>query len=343
MPRTVLAGDIGATKTTLALYGDAPHPLQEHTYQNKQYSSFNEIIRHFINLLDVAPHCACLGIAGPVRKNRVQMTNLDWTIDGQHLCSLLGASQVLLVNDLVATSAGALSLPESSMMTINPGTPDPSGARAVLAAGTGLGEAFVIQTSSETHIMPSEGGHSSFSPRNTEQLQLLKWLLSSQQSVSVEQVCSGRAIGLLYQFVNNHLSPQPQWMDNSLSACSEPAPVIVAAAIASLKGDKKCTTAELAIQLFVDILAAESANLALKVLATGGVYIGGGLMPRILPCIQPQRFLDIFCHGVYKDMLHAIPIHILLDPQTALIGSCKLARQETTRFTSIFSLKGKKR
>lgn len=323
----ILAGDIGATKTTLALFGSARRPLQEQTYRNKKFTSFHELLSLFVQTVDTCPHQACFGVAGPVRNNHVHMTNLDWTIDGHQLADQLGIREVLLVNDLVATTAGALTLPASSLEALNRGTPTNGGTVAVIAPGTGLGEAFAAQTSQGFCVLPSEGGHCTFAPRNALQIQLLQWMLTHNKTISVEQVCSGQAIPQLYQFIHAHGCPQPDWMAKLLEAASEPGAVIVAQATKAIEEGEACETAVRTMHLFTDILATEAANLALKVLATGGVYLGGGMTPRLLPFLESQRFMAFFSHGVYHDLLANTPVNIILDPRTALIGAREIARR----------------
>ncbi|MCI5167446.1 MAG: hypothetical protein D3903_15465, partial [Candidatus Electrothrix sp. GM3_4] len=294
------------------------------------------------------PARACFGAAGPVHKNRVRMTNLDWDLDGPALATQFGMDEVLLVNDLVATTAGAVLLPENSLVILNQGRPEVGGNIGVLAVGTGLGQSFAVPMmigNNRFQPFPTEGGHVSFAPRNQEQIELLQFMLTrseqqpspSHQSpqqfphVSVEQVCSGMALPDLYAFMLTRC-PESEWMRNKRLA-AEPdtlSPLIVAAADAALTdatlaGALPCEPAVQAVQLLLDILAAEAANFTLKVLATGGIYLGGGMLPRVLAHIDQRRFMEIFCRGVYQDMLADIPVHIITDPKTALLGARQLA------------------
>ena len=322
--QAVLVGDIGGTKTTLSLFGNTGELMQEQTFKNKLFSGLQEVITTFLQHPENLISRACFGVAGPVRNNRVRMTNLDWTIDGGQLAEMLAIDRVVLVNDLVATTAGAAVLPADSLMSMNTGQPVPDGSIGVLAPGTGLGEAFAVPGKNGMKAFPSEGGHSSFAPRNEEQIQLLSFMLQTTNHVSVEQVCSGMVIPNLYHFMTTRTA-EPQWLAEQLSAADDRTPIIVKAANAAMEGGTACETAVRALQLFVDILAAEAANLALKVLATGGIYIGGGMPPRMLHFFDRQRFMNIFCRGVYRDMLSTIPIQIILDPKTALLGAREIA------------------
>ena len=344
----LLAGDIGATKTVLALYGTS-NLLTEKTFRNKEFSGLADVISSFLAGREERPVRACFGVAGPVCENRVRMTNLAWDLDGSALAAQFGMDEVLLVNDLVATTAGAMLLPEDSLITLNQGRPEAGGSIGVLAVGTGLGQSFAVPLRDELgsnrfQPFPTEGGHVSFAPRNQEQIELLQFMLSRseqqqpplgfpQQSphVSVEQVCSGMALPDLYAFQLTRC-PEPKWMEEKrLAVAVDPdalTPLIVASANAAAPDVNEglpCEPAVEAVRLLLDILAAEAANFTLKVLATGGVYLGGGMLPRLLAHIDQARFMEIFCRGVYQDMLADIPVHIITDPKTALIGARQLA------------------
>ncbi|MCI5210142.1 MAG: glucokinase [Candidatus Electrothrix sp. ATG2] len=351
MNAIILAGDIGATKTALALYAiidtsaDRHSNVQdgllvEQTFRNNEFSSFSEIITTFLAKQQERPSHACFGVAGPVRANRVQMTNLDWSMDGPALAAEFGMDEVLLVNDLVATTAGAVVLPEEKLITLNTGRTDKTGSIGVLALGTGLGQAFAVpgdnQAGNQFQPLPTEGGHVSFAPRNQEQIALLQFMLArleqQQQSprqsphVSVEQVCSGMALPTLYAFQTNRFQ-EPKWMEEKRLSVKPEAlgPLIVEAANIALTGGLPCEPAVRTVRLLLDILAAEAAHLALKVLATGGIFLGGGMLPRILSHIDQEYFMRIFCRGVYMDLLADIPVHIITEPKTALIGARQLA------------------
>ena len=322
--QAVLAGDIGGTKTTLALYGQTGEIIRENTFKNYKFDSLQSVIRTFFAGLGHPPGRACFGIAGPVKDNRVRMTNLDWTIDSRELADHFSIEHLLLVNDLVATTAGAVLLPADSLCTINNGHPDPKGTVGVLAPGTGLGQSFAVKVNNRLQPFPSEGGHCSFAPRNQEQIELLQFMLEKRPHVSVEQVCSGMVIPDLFAFMTRHI-PEPEWLAKQRTESDDQTPVIVQAANEALTGGPACEPAVRTVQLFVDILAAEAANLALKVLATGGIYLGGGMPPRILSFFDQERFMHIFCRGVYREMLADIPVHIIRDPKTALLGARELA------------------
>ncbi|MHB8809957.1 MAG: glucokinase [Desulfobulbaceae bacterium] len=322
--RCILAGDVGASKTSLALYDPAAGPLAPLatvTVANASAPALEDIIENFLLTHRVRPASACLGIAGPVVDNRVRMTNLNWTLDGQVLQQQFGLQQVTLINDLVATAMGSVHLPPDRLHTINQGQPDPLGALAVIAPGTGLGEAFLIRRHQRLYPYPSEGGHCTFAPTDEQQIRLLRFLAAKQGHVSTEQVCSGMAIPTLYRFLCAE-HPDGQGLGPLPDADRDPGRAIITEALTALaRGDAEQNLATATLKLFCAILAAEAANLVLKVLATGGLFIGGGIPPRIIPFLHATPFMSRFCRGVYEEMLCSVPVHVILEPQTALIGA----------------------
>jgi len=323
--RLLLAGDLGATKTALALYRTWPgQPLRQETLQNRDFSSFDEVLGNFLSQDEAAPTHACFGVAGPVAAGVVHMTNLNWSLDARALQQRFGFQRVDLINDLVATALGALHLPAADLHILNPGEQLDGAARAVLAPGSGLGEAFLVPHASGYLPCPSEGGHVSFAPRDELQSDLLAFMRARQAHVSVEQVCSGLALPELFAFMATR-APTPDWLQAQLERADVPTPVIVRAGLEAAQSGRPCDVAVLTLRLFLDILADEAANLALKTLALGGVYLGGGLTPRLLPLLDPQRFMSVFARGTYRDRLARIPIRIILNPQTALLGAAAYA------------------
>ncbi|MCI5143962.1 MAG: glucokinase, partial [Candidatus Electrothrix sp. AR3] len=227
---------------------------------------------------------------------------------------------------------GVMALPAEQLIVLNPGQATASGSIGVLAAGTGLGQAFALPLNNRMQPFPTEGGHAAFGPRSQEEIALLQFMMARQGErrgeahVSVEQVCSGMAIPDLYAFMLSRY-PEPEWMAKKRLqvAAGEETPLLVAAANDALAGGPACEPAVYTMQLFADILAAEAANLALKMLTTGGIYLGGGMVLRLLSFFTPERFMQIFCHGVYRELLAGIPVSIMIEPQTALIGAWQLA------------------
>ena len=323
-----LAGDIGGTKTSLGLYdsGQGPlSPLAEITVQNDTAAGLEDIIVSFLDQMDVQPISACFGVAGPIMNNRVRMTNLEWSIDGEKLGRQLGIGPVILINDLVATARGAVVLPEEKLFAINGGRPDKNAAIAIIAPGTGLGQSFLIRHRGRLLPSPSEGGHCSFAPVNELQEKLLRFMSARLGHVSYEQVCSGLGLPHLYDFLlaehwGEEQSPPllPAKNDRTIA-------IVDAALEAKEKADGGNRIAAQTLELFVDILASEAANLVLKVLATGGLFIGGGLPPRILPYLRRETFMPSFSKGIYRQMLSSIPVHVIMEPNTALIGAAAYA------------------
>jgi glucokinase len=321
--RHLLAGDIGATKTTLALFdgiGDPRHPSNQRTFQNALYPTFDDLLNEFLTQGLFNPSFACFGVAGPVTAQAVKMTNLSWSIDAEALKARHDFSQVFLINDLVATATGAMHLPQKDLYPLNRGVATAGAVIAVLAPGSGLGEAFLVEHNGVYQPYSSEGGHASFAPRNTEQIDLLTFMLGRHEHVSVERVCSGLAIPELFAFMTTRQA-MPIDLQTKLALATDPTPVIIQAALLAIQGESPCDIAAHTLRLFADILADEAANLALKTLALGGLFLGGGLVPRLLPFLTPERFMPIFARGVYQDLLSQIPIHIILNPHTALLGA----------------------
>ena len=322
-----LAGDIGGTKTILALFdqNSGPHhPLVEHTFPSAQYPGLEAIIAEFCAQHPVSITGAAFGVAGPVMAGKASITNLHWTIDVAVLSDVLKGAPVRLLNDLEAIAQSVPILEPADVETLAVGSPIPGGAIGVIAPGTGLGEAFLTWDGQRYRPHPSEGGHTTFAPRNRIEKDLLDYLHQRYTHVSYERVCSGIGIPNLYAFVRDCLLQQetPE-VAEQLAAASDPTPVIVQAGMST---EQMCLVCRTTLELFVDILAAEAGNLALKVLATGGVYIGGGLPPRVLPLIKRSRFLQIFRDkGRFSELLSRIPVHVILEPKAGLLCAAAAA------------------
>lgn len=317
----LLAGDIGGTKTILALIDSEKgvrHPLVETRFSSDAYDSLEAIVQQFLTDTAVTVDAASFGVAGPVVNNRAHITNLPWIIDAAAIAQTFAIPNVFLLNDLEAIANVVTHLEPDDLTTLNPGQPEKEGAIAVIAPGTGLGEAFLTWTGTRYQAHPSEGGHTAFGPGNAEQIELLRFLHGRYRHVSYERVCSGIGIPNLYDFMKwNGRHPEPDWLAQAIAATEDPTPIIVTAAI-----QDNVPLCAAVLNLFVDILGDEAGNLALKTLATGGVYIGGGIPPRILPHLQQPRFLQAFRRkGRFADLMAAMPIHIIQQPQAALLGA----------------------
>ncbi len=321
----LLAGDIGGTKTTLAIFSKEEGPreaLAQRTFPSRGYEGLDGIVEEFLGQIDAEVSSAAFGVAGPVIGRRVEVTNLPWVIDAIQLEKALGLSPVRLLNDLAAIASGVPFLEPDEMRTLQATQPDPEGAIAVVAPGTGLGEAFLTWDQDTGRYLPhaSEGGHTDFGPTTPRQIQLLRYLWARHDHVSYELVCSGMGIPNLYAyFRSGGYAEEPDWLAEELSEADDPTPVIVQAA---LDEERPCELCQLVLDTFVSILGAEAGNLALKVMATGGVYLGGGIPPRIIPSLEQGDFLEAFrAKGRHSDLMERMPVHVILNPEVALLGA----------------------
>ncbi len=321
----ILAGDIGGTKTDLALFellDDTPVIKAQQQFASREFSSLNDVISAFIQQTSMPPvDAACFGIAGPVIDGRCRTTNLPWEITTSGLQQRLGTEKVRLMNDLEATAYGMLYLPDDQFADLNPAGRSLIGNRAVIAAGTGLGEAMLFHDGTHYHPIGSEGGHSDFAPVTPQQDALLKWLRNRYPGhVSFERVLSGPGIYTLYQFLHESgFAPQPSGMLNIPEGKDRSAMVSVCALE---HNDPLCMET---LRLFAEIYGAEAGNLALKSMSLGGIYIGGGIAPKILPYITDHFMKSFAAKGRFEEMLRGIPVRVALDPETALIGAARFA------------------
>jgi glucokinase len=319
----LLAGDIGGTKTNLAVFSpeDGPRaPLAEVTFPSADYPSLEALVREFLAQVDLKVEQASFGVAGPVAAGRAKITNLPWVMEETQLREALNLSYVRLLNDLAAIAHAVPFLEPADLHTLNVGQPTPGGAIAVIAPGTGLGEAFLTWDGTRYRPHASEGGHADFAPTNSFQVELLRYLQDRFQHVSYERVCSGRGLPNIYGYLKDSgYADEPVWLTKQLAAADDPTPIIVNAALDSERPCELCVTT---LNAFVSILGAEAGNLALKVLASGGVYLGGGIPPRILPTLEQKPFREAFRHkGRMSDLLVRVPVHVILNPKVALLGA----------------------
>jgi glucokinase len=323
----VLVGDIGATKARLALIspeGGLAHPLRQATLPSRRFAGLESLVADF--LASAAPRIdrAVLAVAGPVVGGRAELTNLSWVLEERSLRDALGITSVRLINDLVATAHAIPGLEAEALHTLQRGEPKAGGAIAVVAPGTGLGEAFLTWNGSRYDAYPSEGGHGDFAPADELQVELLSWLRERHAHVSYERVCSGLGLPTLFDFLERRgTARQAEWVKSRLAATDDRTPVIIEAAMAERE---PCALSLAAVELFASILAAEAGNAALRVLATGGVYLGGGLPRRILPVLAKDAVLRRFrAKGRFTDFLASVPVHVLVRSGTALLGAARYA------------------
>jgi len=318
----LLAGDVGGTKTNLAVFSReaGPHaPLAEATFASTEYPSLEALVGEFLSQIDLDVERASIGVAGPVLEGRAKITNLPWVMDEAQLQTALSLPSVHLLNDLAAIAHAIPWLEPAHLHTLNEGRPVSGGAIAVIAPGTGLGEAFLTWDGAKYQNHPSEGGHASFAPTSSLQVELLRYLQDRFGHVSVERVCSGRGIPNIYAYLKDSgYAGEPDWLAEQLAMADDPTPVIAKAAF---DGERTCALCVAVMNTFVSILGAEAGNLALTVMATGGVYLGGGIPPRILPALEHPRFLEAFRRkGRFADLLSRIPVRVILNPKAALLG-----------------------
>jgi glucokinase len=317
----ILAGDVGGTKAVLALCDLSFAILREAIYPCADYPSMEAILDDFIRPADRGKLvAACLGVAGPVVDGTVRITNLPWTIDAAALSSRLDGIPVALINDLQATALGMLALPASAFAVLQAPatTPAPHGTIAVIAPGTGLGEALLVSDGTRYRALPSEGGHADFAPGTDEELELWRYLRGLHgDHVSYERVLAGAGIGDLYGFVRKATgTTEPAWLTEQLAGHDRNA-VISRTAL-----DGKDPACVRALEMFVEILGAEAGNLALRGFATRGVVIGGGIPPKILPALQQPRLIDRFnAKGRLGGWTRNLSVRVALEPRAALFGA----------------------
>ncbi len=315
----LLAGDVGGTKTNLALYstdGDLLPEVQK-TYSSTAYPSLEAVVSEFLAETGASAERAVIGVAGPVVEGKCGGTNLPWTMDEERLKRELGIPDAKLLNDLEATAYGVPHLDPEDLFVLND-VPARSGTKAVIAPGTGLGEAILFYREGRYDVLPSEGGHTDFGPNNLFEIELLRYLLGKFAHVSYERICSGIGLPFIYGYLrDNRYAQENPSVDQALQEAKDPKQVIVRAAMAG-----ECELCIAALNSFVSILGAEAGNLTLKVMATGGVYVGGGIPPRILPKLRDGTFMASFVNkGRFADTLSRVPVYVILNPKTALLGA----------------------
>jgi len=320
----ILAGDIGGTKTRLALVerGGSPRaPLREQRFESREFGSLETLVRQFLDGHGQSPTHAAFGIAGPVVDQKVEATNLPWHVDGRVVRQALNGAEVLLLNDLESTGWGLGELTEHDLEELQAGT-RVVGNRALIAAGTGLGEAILMRESRRWRPLASEGGHADFGPRDAFEDGLLHWLRDRHGHVSYERVLSGRGLADVYRYLRaSAIGDEPAEIAAEFDTASDPAAVVGGRAL-----DGRCERATIAVDRFLSIYGAEAGNLALKALAVGGVFVGGGIAPRLRPLLRGGGFVRAFADkGRLAPLMDAIPVHVILDDRTALWGAAAVA------------------
>jgi glucokinase len=319
----LLAGDIGGTKTDLALVVDMAtvrEPIAQRRYTSADYPSLQAMCIDFLTYAGQTVHAACFDLAGPVQEERVAVTNLPWVVDASDLRSALGLNTVVLLNDLQAIAYAIPLLRSNDLHTLDAGTPAPNGAIAVIAPGTGLGEAFGTWEGAEYRAHPSEGGHADFAPADDGQLELLRYLRARFGHVSSERVCSGIGIPNIYEYLlTSGFAREDPAVAAALALAPDRTRYILTTAQDPNTNSPLCRAT---LNWFIEILGAEAGNLALKVLATCGVYLAGGIPAHILPALETDDFLEaIRRKGRFARLLEQVPVHVITNPRVALLGA----------------------
>jgi glucokinase len=320
--RVLLAGDIGGTKTMLAVFAADGTLLAEETYASREFDTLEAMVGTFRAAHPIPVAGVALSVAGPVIRGQARITNLPWQLDAARLCDRLDVGDVRLVNDLQATAHALPHLHPAQILTLQCGVSEPAGARAVIAVGTGLGEAMLLPDAGGYLAVPSEGGHTDFAPRDRLQRGLLAHLSRTYDHVSYERVCSGLGIPNIYGYLRDRMGePEPGWLRAALDEAEDATPVIVRAGLSRTAGCRVCRRT---LAVFAAILGAEAGNLALRALATGGVYIGGGIPPRLIPVLRSRAFADGFLRkGPMSGVVARIPVHVIMEPRAALLGAAR--------------------
>ena len=346
----ILAGDIGGTKTNLALYDwmtERVEPVRLESFHSADYKSLEEILDEFLTPPappraleeleqaqvgdtheEAAPPAepvklaaACFGVAGPVIDNHSHTTNLPWVVDGSTIAKRFDIPRVQLLNDLESTAYGILMLRPDEVEVLNAGTPPKKRqALALIAAGTGLGEAILFWDGKTYRPMASEGGHADFAPNNDNEIELLRYLRGQYLHVSYERVLSGPGLHAIYEYLRDTKKNEPTWLAEKIKAGNPAAEI----AEAGLKG--QADIAKQALDLFASIYGAEAGNLALKALSLDGVYVGGGIAPKLIKKLQDGTFMKAFTNkGRYERLLSTMPVKVVMNQHTALLGAASVA------------------
>jgi glucokinase len=320
----ILAGDIGGTNSRLALFreeGGSLHLSHERKYPSREHNGLEEILNVFLDEAAERVHSACLGIAGPVFRGQVQASNLPWLIDAQQLSRQSGIETVWLINDLEAHASGISDLQENDLVSLNSAAPQ-EGNAALIAAGTGLGETALFWDGRRHHVFASEGGHADFAPRTDLEIALLQYLRNKFGRVSYERVLAGRGFKNIYDFLcDTKMEIPPDWLQQEIATAADPSAVITQRGL-----EGKASICERTLDIFVAVYGAEAGNLALRMLARGGVFLSGGIAVKILPKLKGAAFLDAFtAKGRLSPLLEKVPVKVIVNEKVGLIGAARYA------------------
>jgi glucokinase len=328
---TLFAADIGGTKSELAIFpfaGSGSKALLQKRYINTYFSGVEEIIEQFLAESDLLPQFACLAIAGVVSDDRARLTNLPWQIDCRLLEKRFGFQRAILINDLTAVCSSLSMLETTDLLEIQSAGGHGGEVRGVVAPGTGLGEGLLVEFRGQVYVRGSEGGHADFAPVDEEQLALLGWMQRKMQPVSYEALIAGPGLANLYDFCKEyHPIKESAWIVEAMNKANDRIPVIIGGATGKI-GETPCPLCRRVIDLFLSILGSEAGNLALKLYAKGGIYLGGGILPRLVNHVTFDGFLKSFhAKGQMSGLMKDIPVYLILRKDAALIGTVSFARQ----------------
>lgn len=320
----ILAGDIGGTHTRLALFDHSSGRLRmvvQNIYPSREHKGLDEILGLFLSNRNITPTTACFGIAGPVVQGRANVSNLAWTVDAIALAKLLGIETVWLINDLVAHASGITALAQEDFVVLNAGSAVPGNA-ALVSAGTGLGEAGLFWDGVRHQPFASEGGHSDFAPRNELEIALHRYLLGKFGRVSYERILSGPGVVNIYDFLRDSGAEQePDWLKQELLQAVDPSALISEHAL-----QQKAPICTRTLEIFAAVYGAEAGNVALRFLATEGIYLSGGIVRRILPRLNTPTFLEAFLDkGRMRKLLENVPVKAITNDTIGLIGAAQFA------------------
>lgn len=327
MGRLVLAGDVGGTKTQLALFAVETGgrggvvrsaPIAEERFESKSPGGLGSIVARFLESARKRPDVACFGVAGPVVAGRVVAPNLPFTVDAAELATLTGAREVALLNDLEAAAYGVAGLGADEIRTLQPGKPEADAPIAVIAAGTGLGEAALLRDGGRLRALASEGGHADFAPTDDEQAGLWRAITAEEGRASYERVLAGPGIARVYDHLRAASGEaEPPEVARRLAAADDRS-----AEISALALEGADPVAVRALRLFAKAYGAEAGNLALRTLCFGGLFVAGGIAPKVLPFLEDGRFLAAFrAKGRVSAVVDRVPVHVVLEPRAPLLGA----------------------
>jgi len=317
----LLAADIGGTKAYLGLFrraAERPDPVVVEWFSTQQYPTLVAVVDEFLRR---HPHgsrieAACIGVAGPVIDDRAELTNVGWTVDGAEVAEAFGLERCRLLNDLVAVAHAVAMLEPAELHTLQEGEPNASGNAGLIAAGTGLGQAFLFNDGRRLVPAPSEGGHADFAPRTAREWELTSWLVGRHGRADVEQVVSGIGLVNLYHFTHP-------------TSCTDAPEADLPAVISRNAMRGSCPRCREALDRFIEAYGAEAGNLALRCVATRGLFIGGGIAPRILPALETGAFMRAFVEKEpMRDFLHGVPVRVILNSQAGLLGAAVVANRD---------------